>query len=98
MSGLTIIDVYKTYRNGRGSEGHQHRGGRGPVPDPGRRLRLRQVHAAQHSRARNGDAGDIYIGGRRVNDLLPRDRDMAMVFQSYALYPRMTVFENLGSH
>jgi len=39
--------------------------------------------------------GDIYIGERRVNDLLPRDRDVAMVFQSYALYPHMTVFKNL---
>ena len=41
-------------------------------------------------------SGDVYIGGRRVNDLLPRHRDVAMVFQSYALYPHMTVFENLG--
>ena len=41
-------------------------------------------------------SGDVMIGGRRVNDLLPRHRDVAMVFQSYALYPHMTVFENLG--
>ena len=41
-------------------------------------------------------AGDLFIGGRRVNDLAPRDRDVAMVFQSYALYPHMTVRENLG--
>jgi len=40
-------------------------------------------------------SGDVYIGERRVNDLLPRDRDVAMVFQSYALYPHMTVFQNL---
>ena len=40
-------------------------------------------------------SGDIYIGERRVNDLLPRDRDVAMVFQSYALYPHMTVYKNL---
>ena len=39
-------------------------------------------------------AGDIEIGGRRVNDLDPKDRDVAMVFQSYALYPNMTVWEN----
>src|SRR5438105_1371865 len=34
-------------------------------------------------------AGDIYIGDRRVNDVAPKDRDIAMVFQSYALYPHM---------
>ncbi len=41
-------------------------------------------------------AGDIHIGGRRVNDLPPRVRDIAMVFQSYALYPHMTVFKNIS--
>src|SRR3954463_9609385 len=40
-------------------------------------------------------AGTISIGGRVVNDLAPKDRDIAMVFQSYALYPHMTVRENL---
>ena len=41
-------------------------------------------------------AGSIHIGGRDVTQLEPRDRDIAMVFQSYALYPHMTVAENLG--
>jgi len=40
--------------------------------------------------------GTITIGGRVVNNLAPKDRDIAMVFQSYALYPHMTVRENLG--
>jgi multiple sugar transport system ATP-binding protein len=40
--------------------------------------------------------GDLMIGGERVNDLAPRDRDIAMVFQNYALYPHMTVRENMG--
>ena len=40
--------------------------------------------------------GDLVIGGERVNDLEPRDRDIAMVFQNYALYPHMTVRENMG--
>ncbi|MBW6505123.1 MAG: ABC transporter ATP-binding protein [Rhodobacteraceae bacterium] len=40
-------------------------------------------------------SGDIYIGGRRVNDVPPRDRDIAMVFQSYALYPTKTVRDNI---
>ncbi|WP_160154699.1 ABC transporter ATP-binding protein [Microbulbifer sp. ALW1] len=41
-------------------------------------------------------AGDLFIGGHRVNDLPPKDRDIAMVFQNYALYPHMTVFENMA--
>ncbi len=40
--------------------------------------------------------GTLKIGGRTVNDLAPKDRDIAMVFQSYALYPHMSVAENLG--
>ena len=40
--------------------------------------------------------GEIYIGDRMVNDVHPRDRDVAMVFQSYALYPQMTVYRNLS--
>ena len=40
--------------------------------------------------------GEISIGGKRVNDLEPRERDIAMVFQSYALYPHMNVEENMG--
>jgi multiple sugar transport system ATP-binding protein len=41
-------------------------------------------------------AGDLYIGERRVNDLPPQDRDVAMVFQNYALYPHMRVYDNLA--
>jgi ABC-type sugar transport system ATPase subunit len=40
--------------------------------------------------------GEICIGGRVVNDVAPKDRDVAMVFQSYALYPHMSVAENMG--
>jgi multiple sugar transport system ATP-binding protein len=40
--------------------------------------------------------GEIAIGGRVVNDVMPKDRDIAMVFQSYALYPHKTVGENMG--
>jgi len=39
--------------------------------------------------------GDILVDGKRVNDLEPKDRDVAMVFQSYALYPNMNVYENI---
>jgi multiple sugar transport system ATP-binding protein len=41
-------------------------------------------------------SGDLYIGGRRVNDVPEKDRDIAMVFQSYALYPHMTVAQNIA--
>ena len=40
--------------------------------------------------------GDLYIDDRRVNDVAPKDRDIAMVFQNYALYPHMTVYENMA--
>ena len=41
-------------------------------------------------------SGEIWIGGDVVNDVPPRDRDIAMVFQNYALYPHMTVFQNMA--
>src|SRR5206468_11798484 len=41
-------------------------------------------------------AGNIYIGDRLVNDVAPKDRDIAMVFQNYALYPHMTVYDNMA--
>ncbi|WP_029422625.1 ABC transporter ATP-binding protein [Alicyclobacillus macrosporangiidus] len=41
-------------------------------------------------------SGDLYIGDRRVNDVAPKDRDIAMVFQNYALYPHMTVYQNMA--
>jgi len=40
--------------------------------------------------------GDIFIGNRRVNNIPPKDRDIAMVFQNYALYPHMSVYENMA--
>lgn len=40
--------------------------------------------------------GDISIGDRRINDVPPKDRDIAMVFQNYALYPHMSIYENLA--
>ncbi len=41
-------------------------------------------------------SGTLSIGGEDVEDLAPKDRDIAMVFQSYALYPHMTVFDNIA--
>ncbi|HOT04742.1 MAG TPA: ABC transporter ATP-binding protein, partial [Atribacter sp.] len=42
------------------------------------------------------DAGEIYIGDTLVNDVPPKDRDIAMVFQNYALYPHMDVYNNMA--
>ena len=44
----------------------------------------------------DASSGEIYIDGRQVNDVAPKDRDIAMVFQNYALYPHMSVFENMA--
>src|ERR1700726_4002781 len=41
-------------------------------------------------------SGEIYIGDRVVNNVDPKDRDIAMVFQNYALYPHMTVYDNMA--
>ena len=41
-------------------------------------------------------AGELYIDGNLVNDVEPKNRDIAMVFQSYALYPQMTVYDNIA--
>ena len=41
-------------------------------------------------------SGTLYIDGKEMNDVAPKDRDIAMVFQNYALYPHMTVFDNMA--
>jgi multiple sugar transport system ATP-binding protein len=41
-------------------------------------------------------SGDLMIDGKRVNDVPPKDRDIAMVFQSYALYPHLSVYDNIA--
>ncbi len=62
-----------------------------------RPVRLRQVYAAAHDhQPRRRSAGDIHIDGQRVNEVDAAKRGTAMVFQSYALYPHMTVAENMG--
>jgi multiple sugar transport system ATP-binding protein len=57
----------------------------------GKTTALRMLAGLEHI-----TAGEIRIGGVRVNDIPPRDRDIAMVFQNYALYPHMDVYENIG--
>ena len=67
------------------------------IHGPGRAVRLWQVDAAAGDRrARAGHGGRVLIGDDDVTGLDPADRDIAMVFQSYALYPHKTVRENLA--
>ena len=63
-----------------------------------RTLGLRQVArcCAWWPGSRRSPAGEISIGGRVVNDIEPAERDIAMVFQNYALYPHMSVFDNMA--
>src|SRR5476651_475709 len=98
MASLSIRDVYKTYANG--------------VPvlkgvnidiEDGQFLILVGGSGCGKSTLLNMIAGletvtkgDIMIDGKTVNNLTPKDRDIAMVFQSYALYPSMTVRENIS--
>ena len=61
---------------------------------------LRAAVSQQHLRMIAGleeiTEGELYIGDKLMNDVVPKDRDIAMVFQNYALYPHMTVFENMA--
>ena len=57
----------------------------------GKSTALRMIAGLEES-----TAGEIYIGDRLVNDVSPKDRDIAMVFQNYALYPHMSVYENMA--
>jgi multiple sugar transport system ATP-binding protein len=57
----------------------------------GKTTALRMIAGLEHI-----SSGDLYIGGKRMNDVMERDRDIAMVFQNYALYPHMTVAQNIG--
>src|SRR6478752_728042 len=57
----------------------------------GKSTTLRMIAGLEES-----TSGEIYIGDRLVNDVSPKDRDIAMVFQNYALYPHMSVYENLA--
>jgi ABC-type sugar transport system ATPase subunit len=98
MAGITLTSVEKTYDNGfkavkgidlaiRDREFMVLVGPSGC----GKTTTLRMIAGLEQA-----TAGTIRIGERVVNQVEPKDRDIAMVFQSYALYPHMTVRENLG--
>ena len=58
----------------------------------GKSSTLRMLAGLEHI-----SAGDIHFGNKRINDLPPKDRDIAMVFENYALYPHKSVFDNIAN-
>ena len=57
----------------------------------GKSTLLRIIAGLEHQ-----DKGNVFIGDKNVNEVLPKNRDIAFVFQSYALYPHLNVFENIA--
>ena len=98
MAGLKLNHIYKVYENGHKAvndfcidiEDKEFIVFVGPS-GCGKSTTLRMVAGLEQI-----TAGDLFIGDRLVNDMEPKDRDIAMVFQSYALYPHMTVYENMA--
>src|SRR4030081_533665 len=98
MAGITFDNVTKTYADGTLAVSDLnldvHDGEFVVFVGPsgcGKTTALRMIAGLEEV-----SEGEIRIGERVVNDLQPRDRDVAMVFQNYALYPHMTVAENIG--
>jgi multiple sugar transport system ATP-binding protein len=96
MASVTIEAVTKTSATRRAAR-RRHRHRRRHLHRAGGPVGLRQVDAAAHDRGLEEiSGGEIRIGERRVNDVPPKERDIAMVFQNYALYPHMTVRDNMA--
>ena len=98
MAGLSLRNIYKKYDNGFCAVNDVNLEIRdkefiilvGPS-GCGKSTTLRMIAGLEEI-----SEGELYIGDRLVNDIAPKDRDIAMVFQNYALYPHMTVFENMA--
>jgi multiple sugar transport system ATP-binding protein len=102
MAKVTLNQVFKIYKGDRGKDVTAVRDVNFEVQDRefvvlvgpsgcGKSTTLRMIAGLEEI-----SKGDIYIGDRRVNDVPPKDRDIAMVFQNYALYPHMSVYDNLA--
>jgi multiple sugar transport system ATP-binding protein len=98
MAGLTLKNVNKLYPNGF----HAVKNLNLEIEDKefiilvgpsgcGKSTSLRMIAGLE-----GVSSGELYIDGKLVNDVAPKDRDIAMVFQNYALYPHMTVYENMA--
>ncbi len=98
MAQVSLRNVSKTYANGvkvvdsitLGVENREFMVLVGPS-GCGKSTSLRMIAGLEEI-----TTGDIYIGNKRVNDVPAKDRDIAMVFQNYALYPHMSAFENMA--
>ena len=98
MAGLKLKNIYKTYAGGVTAvsdfnldiEDKEFLILVGPS-GCGKSTTLRMIAGLEEI-----TEGELYIGDQLVNDVAPKDRDIAMVFQNYALYPHMTVFENMA--
>lgn len=98
MSAIRLENVRKSYPNGpevlHGVSMDIAEGELVVIVGPsgcGKSTLLRLIAGLEHC-----DAGNLLIHGRRANDMAPQDRDIAMIFQNYALYPHMTVRENIA--
>ncbi|MFA7344996.1 MAG: sn-glycerol-3-phosphate ABC transporter ATP-binding protein UgpC [Terrimicrobiaceae bacterium] len=102
MAKVTFTNVCKIYPGDKGADVTAVRDFNIEIPDRefvvfvgpsgcGKSTALRMVAGLEEI-----SRGDIFIGEKRVNDVPPKDRDIAMVFQNYALYPHMSVYENMA--
>src|SRR5262245_63910054 len=97
MAGVTLRDLTKTFKNVTAVDNINLE-----IKDKeflvlvgpsgcGKTTALRMIAGLEEA-----TSGEIYIGDRLVNDVSPKDRDIAMVFQNYALYPHMSVYDNMS--
>ncbi|MFZ4598302.1 MAG: ABC transporter ATP-binding protein [Terrimicrobiaceae bacterium] len=102
MAKVTLTNVFKIYPGDKGKDVTAVRNFNIDIVDRefvvfvgpsgcGKSTTLRMIAGLEEI-----SSGDVFIGERRVNDVPPKDRDIAMVFQNYALYPHMSVFENMA--
>jgi multiple sugar transport system ATP-binding protein len=102
MAKVTLLNVRKVYRGDKGKEVAAVQNFDLDIDDRefvvfvgpsgcGKSTTLRMIAGLEEI-----SGGDIFIGDRRVNDVPPKDRDIAMVFQNYALYPHMSVYDNMA--
>ena len=102
MAKVSLQHIYKTYTDSKGQEVTAVNDINIEVADReflvlvgpsgcGKSTTLRMIAGLEEI-----SKGDIFIGDRRINDVPPKDRDIAMVFQSYALYPHMSVYDNMA--
>ena len=102
MAKVSVQHVWKTYSTEKGRENTAVRDFNLEIKDRefivfvgpsgcGKSTTLRMIAGLEEI-----SKGDIFIGEKRINDVPPKDRDIAMVFQNYALYPHMSVYDNMA--